>query len=89
MVVTHNSTSGQVRSKHTLGCTPHNVNIDDIMDECTRSVTVIVLGDIQDKCTSAEVNRLNATYPTAPQCHLQTEKMITTTTWIFVIQSGR
>eukprot|EP00971_Amphidinium_carterae_P085546 1692619-Amphidinium_carterae.2 len=37
------------------------------MDDCMKSVTVIVLGDIQDKYTSAEVNRLNTTYPAAPE----------------------
>eukprot|EP00971_Amphidinium_carterae_P312916 6218539-Amphidinium_carterae.6 len=33
----------------------HNVNIEDIMGECTKSVTVIVLNDIQDKYTADEV----------------------------------
>eukprot|EP00971_Amphidinium_carterae_P227295 4508204-Amphidinium_carterae.1 len=32
----------------------HNVNIEDITDDCTKSVTVIILGDIQDKYTSTE-----------------------------------
>eukprot|EP00971_Amphidinium_carterae_P089736 1776761-Amphidinium_carterae.2 len=32
------------------------------MDDCTKSVTAIVLSDIQDKYTATEVNRLNTTY---------------------------
>eukprot|EP00971_Amphidinium_carterae_P082723 1636219-Amphidinium_carterae.1 len=35
------------------------------MNECTKSVTVIVLNDIQDKYTAAEVDRLKANYPVA------------------------
>eukprot|EP00971_Amphidinium_carterae_P062518 1237589-Amphidinium_carterae.1 len=41
----------------------HNVSIEDIMDECTKSVTVILLNDIQDKYTADEVKRLTTTYP--------------------------
>eukprot|EP00971_Amphidinium_carterae_P207479 4116720-Amphidinium_carterae.2 len=41
----------------------HNVNIEDIMDECTKSVTVIILNDIQDKYTANEVRRMTSTYP--------------------------
>eukprot|EP00971_Amphidinium_carterae_P287626 5709728-Amphidinium_carterae.1 len=41
----------------------HNVNIEDIMGECTKSVSVIVLTDIQDKYTEDEVRKLNTTYP--------------------------
>eukprot|EP00971_Amphidinium_carterae_P169129 3350520-Amphidinium_carterae.1 len=33
------------------------------MDECTKSVTVIQLNDIQDKYTADEVRKLNNTYP--------------------------
>eukprot|EP00971_Amphidinium_carterae_P146773 2908808-Amphidinium_carterae.2 len=32
----------------------HNVSIEDIMDECTKFVTVTQLSDIQDKYTSYE-----------------------------------
>eukprot|EP00971_Amphidinium_carterae_P129380 2562679-Amphidinium_carterae.2 len=46
----------------------HNVNIEDIMDDCTNSVTSIVLSDIQDKYTMAEVTRINNTYPLIPSC---------------------
>eukprot|EP00971_Amphidinium_carterae_P005119 102160-Amphidinium_carterae.1 len=56
-----NEWSGEVKAY--LGV--HNVNIEDIMDKCTTSVTVIVFGDIQDKHTAAEVNRLNTTCPQA------------------------
>eukprot|EP00971_Amphidinium_carterae_P078426 1551436-Amphidinium_carterae.3 len=34
------------------------------MDDCAKSVTIIVLGDVQDKCTASEANQLNTTYPT-------------------------
>eukprot|EP00971_Amphidinium_carterae_P101788 2014611-Amphidinium_carterae.1 len=44
----------------------HNVNIEDIMDDCTKSVTVIVLSHIQDKYTLAEVTKMNTNYPVAP-----------------------
>eukprot|EP00971_Amphidinium_carterae_P023830 469794-Amphidinium_carterae.1 len=45
----------------------HNVNIEDIMDDCTKFVTVIQLGDIQDKYTADEVRMFNTTYPVALQ----------------------
>eukprot|EP00971_Amphidinium_carterae_P348261 6490407-Amphidinium_carterae.2 len=45
----------------------HNVNIDDIMDDCTKSGTVILLGDIQDKYTADGVRECNTKFPTAPQ----------------------
>eukprot|EP00971_Amphidinium_carterae_P127083 2517709-Amphidinium_carterae.1 len=54
--------SGEVKAY--LGV--HNVNIEDTMDDCTKSVTIIVLSDIQDKYTLAEVTRMNNNYPTAP-----------------------
>eukprot|EP00971_Amphidinium_carterae_P316206 6285214-Amphidinium_carterae.2 len=56
-----NEWSGEVKTY--IGV--HNVNIEDIMDECTKSVTAIVLNDIQDKCTAEEVRRLTTTYPQA------------------------
>eukprot|EP00971_Amphidinium_carterae_P103002 2038717-Amphidinium_carterae.1 len=37
------------------------------MDDCTKSVTVIILGDIQDKYTVDEVRNLNAKFPIALQ----------------------
>eukprot|EP00971_Amphidinium_carterae_P242879 4822508-Amphidinium_carterae.1 len=37
----------------------HNVNTEDIMDDCSKSVTAIVLSDIQDKYTLAEVTRMH------------------------------
>eukprot|EP00971_Amphidinium_carterae_P348634 6490601-Amphidinium_carterae.2 len=49
-----NEWSGEVKAY--LGV--HNVNIEDIMDDCTKSVTVIVLNDIRDA-------KLNTTYPVA------------------------
>eukprot|EP00971_Amphidinium_carterae_P233139 4627486-Amphidinium_carterae.1 len=54
-----NEWSGEVKAY--LGV--HSVNIENIMDDCTKSVTVIVLNDIQDKYVAAEVTRLNTTYP--------------------------
>eukprot|EP00971_Amphidinium_carterae_P238458 4733863-Amphidinium_carterae.1 len=45
----------------------HNVNIEDIMDDCTKSATVIQLGDVQDKYTADEVRKFNTTYPVALQ----------------------
>eukprot|EP00971_Amphidinium_carterae_P297987 5921169-Amphidinium_carterae.2 len=36
------------------------------MDDGTKSVTVIALGDSQDKYATTEVTKLNATYPVAP-----------------------
>eukprot|EP00971_Amphidinium_carterae_P233371 4631927-Amphidinium_carterae.1 len=44
---------------------PQYVNIEDIMDECTKSVTVIQLNDIQGKYTADEVKRLHITYSNA------------------------
>eukprot|EP00971_Amphidinium_carterae_P273413 5426226-Amphidinium_carterae.2 len=41
----------------------HNVNIEDIMDECTKSMTAILLNDIRDTYTADEVRRLTTTYP--------------------------
>eukprot|EP00971_Amphidinium_carterae_P203835 4045359-Amphidinium_carterae.3 len=55
----------------------HNVNIEDIMDDCTKSVTVILLGDIQDKYTVEEVRKYNTKFPTA----LQEGAMTSTWTW--------
>eukprot|EP00971_Amphidinium_carterae_P263207 5221993-Amphidinium_carterae.2 len=57
-----NEWSGEVNAY--LGV--HNVNIEDIMDDCTKSVTAIVLSDIQDKYTLAEVTRMNTTYQVVP-----------------------
>eukprot|EP00971_Amphidinium_carterae_P351148 6491937-Amphidinium_carterae.1 len=45
----------------------HNVNIEDIMDDCTKLVTVILLGDIQDKYTADEVREYNTKFPVALQ----------------------
>eukprot|EP00971_Amphidinium_carterae_P237491 4714503-Amphidinium_carterae.2 len=48
----------------------HNVNclnIEDIMDDCTKSVTVILLGDIQDKDAADEVRKYNTSFPAALQ----------------------
>eukprot|EP00971_Amphidinium_carterae_P337622 6474525-Amphidinium_carterae.1 len=45
----------------------HNVHIEDIMDDCTKSVTIIVLGDIQDKYTANRVRNLNTKFPAALQ----------------------
>eukprot|EP00971_Amphidinium_carterae_P288853 5735462-Amphidinium_carterae.2 len=45
----------------------HNVNMEDIMDDCTKFVTVIQLGDVQDKYTADEVRKHNTTHPVALQ----------------------
>eukprot|EP00971_Amphidinium_carterae_P234128 4645731-Amphidinium_carterae.1 len=45
----------------------HNVNIKDIMDDYTMSVTDILLNDIQDKYTADEVRKYNTRFPTAVQ----------------------
>eukprot|EP00971_Amphidinium_carterae_P017402 343001-Amphidinium_carterae.2 len=55
----------------------HNVNIEDIMVECTKFVTAIVLNDIQDKYT--EKRSEDEQQPIHKQ--LLKEKMGTTTTW--------
>eukprot|EP00971_Amphidinium_carterae_P269443 5345197-Amphidinium_carterae.1 len=45
----------------------HNVNIEDIIDNCTKSKTVILLGDIQGKYTANEVKKYNTQFPNALQ----------------------
>eukprot|EP00971_Amphidinium_carterae_P274434 5445994-Amphidinium_carterae.1 len=61
----HNSMNELEKIKAYLSV--HNANIDDIMDDCTKSVTVIVFGDIQDKYTSDESRILNNRFPVALQ----------------------
>eukprot|EP00971_Amphidinium_carterae_P207736 4121892-Amphidinium_carterae.1 len=45
----------------------HNVNIEDIMDDSTKSVTAIVLGNIHAVCTSEDTRRFNGKFQVAPQ----------------------
>eukprot|EP00971_Amphidinium_carterae_P002241 44338-Amphidinium_carterae.1 len=45
----------------------HNLNIEDVMDDSTRSVTVVVLADIQTDYAAEDTKSLNDKFQVAPQ----------------------
>eukprot|EP00971_Amphidinium_carterae_P168425 3337035-Amphidinium_carterae.1 len=63
----HNSMSGLEPGEVKAYLSVHNVNIEDIMDDSTKSVTVIALADIQTSYTADAVKTLNTRFPAAPQ----------------------
>eukprot|EP00971_Amphidinium_carterae_P124435 2465061-Amphidinium_carterae.5 len=58
----------------------HNVHIEDIMDDSTKSIAAIIFGNIQNEYTEEDRRRLNTKFSDCFQLHRKKMQTIATST---------